>query len=233
MALAIKNTPVLEGKTSEHFNKMIVIKTVVSKERILEIKSLTKTILSNKKSWLNLSDFTFSELKESVVTINFDCGDGDLNDFLCNDSTNYQNQLIAKTYLFSNQNGIVAFFSISNDVLTDKGDRSIWNRLSRKIPNQKRKKVFPAVKLGRLGVSNIIQSGGLGKQIIQLIIGLVLFESKSASRFLIVDAYNNERTIKFYNNNGFQFLLGDKDVNESTRIMFLDLLPYWNAINLN
>jgi len=50
MALAIKNTPVLEGKTSEHFNKMIVIKTVVSKERILEIKSLTKTILSNKKS---------------------------------------------------------------------------------------------------------------------------------------------------------------------------------------
>jgi len=182
---------------------------------------------------LNLSDFTFSELKESVVTINFDCGDGDLNDFLCNDSTNYQNQLIAKTYLFSNQNGIVAFFSISNDVLTDKGDRSIWNRLSRKIPNQKRKKVFPAVKLGRLGVSNIIQSGGLGKQIIELIIGLVLFESKSASRFLIVDAYNNERTIKFYNNNGFQFLLGDKDVNESTRIMFLDLLPYWNAINLN
>ena len=182
---------------------------------------------------MNLSDFTFSELKTDIVTIDFDCGDGDLNDFLCNDSINYQNQLIAKTYLFSNKDGIVAFFSISNDVLTDKGERSIWNRLLRKIPNQKRKKVFPAVKLGRLGVSNVIQSGGLGKQIIQLIIGLVLFESRSASRFLIVDAYNNERTIKFYTTNGFLFLLGEQDADEKTRIMFLDLLPYWNAINPN
>jgi predicted GNAT family N-acyltransferase len=182
---------------------------------------------------LNLSDFTFSELKEKIAITDFDCGDPDLNEFLYNDSINYQNQLIAKTYLFKDHNSIVAFFSISNDVLTDKGERSIWNRLLRKIPNSKRKKVFPAVKLGRLGVSNAIQNGGLGKQIIELIIGLVLFESKSASRFLIVDAYNNQRTINFYTKNGFQFLLGDKDASENTRIMFLDLLPYWKAINLS
>lgn len=179
---------------------------------------------------MSLSDFTFIELKQSPAVGSFDCGDGDLNDFLCNDSLNYQNQLMSKTYLFTNATGVVAFFSISNDTLTDKGEGG-WNKLLRAlgIPNEKRRKMFPAVKLGRLGVKIGTQSGGIGKEIIELIIGLVLFKSKSACRFLIVDSYNNRRTIGFYTRNGFQFLLGDSDQNDRTRIMFLDLLPYWDA----
>jgi hypothetical protein len=50
MALAIKDTPVLKGKTSEHFNRMIALSTIISKKRIDEIKTLTKIILSKKKS---------------------------------------------------------------------------------------------------------------------------------------------------------------------------------------
>ncbi len=50
MALTIKDTPTLEGKTSERFNRMIALSTIISKKRIDEIKALTKIILSKKKS---------------------------------------------------------------------------------------------------------------------------------------------------------------------------------------
>lgn len=179
---------------------------------------------------MNLADLEFSELAPTIDLSLFDCGQPDLNDFLVSDSIHYQTQLMAKTFLFHQNGNVIAFFSISNDTLTDKGNRSIWNRLSRPIPNSKRRKIYPAVKIGRLGVSNQIQSAGLGSQIIDFIKGLVLFHSKSACRFLIVDAYNNDRAIKFYTKNQFQFLLGDKDKNEETRFMFHDLLPFWRTI---
>ena len=50
MALTIKNTPILEGKASERFNRMIAnTTTVISKKRILSIKNLTEAVLSKKK----------------------------------------------------------------------------------------------------------------------------------------------------------------------------------------
>lgn len=179
---------------------------------------------------MSLADLEFCELAPDFDLSLFDCGQQDLNDFLCNDSFNYQDQLIAKTFLFHENHVLIAFFSISNDTLTDKGHTSVWNRLSRKIPNSKRRKIYPGVKIGRLGVSNQIQSSGLGTEIIDFIKGLVLFHSKSACRFLIVDAYNNERTINFYTKNKFQFLIGDADKENETRSMFLDLLPFWKTL---
>lgn len=43
--------------------------------------------------------------------------------------------------------------------------------------------------------------------------------------FDCVDAYNNEKTIRFYSKNGFEFLTG-KDVNQKTRLMFFDLAAF-------
>lgn len=48
----------------------------------------------------------------------FDCGDNDLNDFLLNDSKNYQRFLIATTYIIESENRIAAFYSLLNDKIS-------------------------------------------------------------------------------------------------------------------
>ena len=66
----------------------------------------------------------------------FDCGHGDLNDFFINDSQNYSGQLLGKSYCFildENPKEIVCAFTVSND---------------------KQLRSYPAVLIGRLGVSD-------------------------------------------------------------------------------
>jgi GNAT superfamily N-acetyltransferase len=140
-------------------------------------------------------------------------------------------QKIANTYLFIDDNGeIVSFFSISNDCLNDLGEdkgytNTIWNRLHRKIflPNEKRIRQYPAIKIGRLGVSQKYQRNGLAYQLMDFIKGWALLEHKPACRLLLLDAYNRERQVKYYQRNGFNLLLDD-DITDRTRIMYFDLL---------
>lgn len=51
MALAIKNTPALEGKASKRFNEIIESRATacVSEQQIRKIQALTESILSKKK----------------------------------------------------------------------------------------------------------------------------------------------------------------------------------------
>lgn len=47
-------------------------------------------------------------------------------------------------------------------------------------------------------------------------------DNKTGCRFIIVDAYNNEETIHFYQKNNFAFLLKNDELDE-TRLMIFDL----------
>jgi len=180
---------------------------------------------------LELSDFTFTSLDKETILHRFDCDDADINEFLHQDALNYQLQKIANTYLFLDEKGeIVAFFSISNDCLNDLGEvkgytNTIWNRLHRKIflPNEKRIRQYPAVKIGRLGVSKSYQRNGLAYQLMDFIKGWALLEHKPACRLLLLDAYNKDRQVKYYQRNGFNLLL-ENDASDRTRIMYFDLL---------
>ena len=60
-------------------------------------------------------------------------------------------------------------------------------------------------------------------------------DNKTGCRFMVVDAYNNKRILRFYIRNGFKFLYSDeeqercelqidRDERLNTRHMFLDLL---------
>jgi ribosomal protein S18 acetylase RimI-like enzyme len=161
----------------------------------------------------------------------FDCGDADLNDFLINDARHYTGELLTVTYLVVDGKEIAAFFSLSNDTLTcdpnpDHGTKTIWNRLSRKIPNEKRRTSYPAVKLGRLGVASQYQRCGLGSDILDLLKMSFVCYNKTGCRFITVDAYNNPEAIDFYQRNEFDFLtLGDE--NDDTRQMYYDLKPFY------
>ena len=158
----------------------------------------------------------------------FDCEDADLNDFLLNDAQHYMTELLAVTYLVKDGKSIAAFFSLANDKLTcdpaDPQGKPEWNRLARKIPNKKRRRSFPAVKLGRLGVDKRFKRIGLGRDILDYLKRWFIIGNKTGCRFITVDAYNKPEIVRFYEKNGFCFLT-PTDKTEGTRLMYFDLKP--------
>lgn len=179
---------------------------------------------------MELSDLFFSLLTEGALLDTFDCGLADITAFLREDALNYQNGKMANTYLFHDKDGkIMAFFSISNDCLNDLGEtrgfsNTIWNRLHRllKLSNSKRIRQYPAIKIGRLGVDISLQGSGIAYQLMDFIKGWVIIDHKPACRLLILDAINQPKQLKYYDRNGFKFLLS-ADETAKTRIMYYDL----------
>lgn len=175
---------------------------------------------------MDLSDFTFSSLNNNDVLYNFDCEDGEINEFLIEDSKKFQIEKITNTYLFKENDSIAAFFSISNDCLNDLGyENSIWNKLHRKIklPNEKRIRQYPAVKIARLGIDRNYKGNGLSHQLLDFIKGWTFTEHKPACRLLILDAYNQSIQLSTYQKNDFIFLL-ESDIEKKHRFMYFDLM---------
>ena len=176
-----------------------------------------------------LSPDKLLRLRSDTEIAEFDCGDPDLNEFLFVDAQQYLGQLLSVTYLIMESSKLVAFFSLSNDKLTcapdDRGGRTIWNRIQRKIPNIKRRRSYPAVKIGRLGVCENMQGYGVGQQILDWLKILFLTANRTGCRFITVDAYSDPKTIHFYEANSFGFL-SSSDEGEDTRQMYFDLKPF-------
>ena len=144
-----------------------------------------------------------------------------MNDFLFNDSKSYLEKLLAVTYILEDQNSTIAFFSLLNDKVTvedvDSGNQ--WKKLFRR-PTGKDFRSHPAVKLGRLAVSNAFKGNGIGTIILDYIKELFITNNRTGCRYLTVDAYG--ASLKFYENNGFRYLT-TKDEKSDTRLMYYDL----------
>lgn len=159
----------------------------------------------------------------------FDCGNADLNGFLIqtsDDSPNasmYAKELLAETYVVEDgtTHVILAYFSILNDKIErDLADKQSWNRLSRRIPNAKRRSSYPGLKIGRLAVSKDCQGTGLGHKIVNFI-QLLFFTNRIAGcRFLTVDALKPAED--FYRKCQFLPLSASSSDND-TVLMFFDL----------
>jgi GNAT superfamily N-acetyltransferase len=101
---------------------------------------------------------------------------------------------------------------------------------------QKTCRNYPAVLIGRLGVNKKIHSKHVGSEIINFIkYWFVEPNNKTGCRFVLVDAYNNPFTIKFYESNGFKMMFSNEeqekqyrrlkpDSSLNTRIMYFDLI---------
>ena len=158
----------------------------------------------------------------------FESEDEELNDFLHNDAKNYLVQMLAVTYLVENDTDTIAYFCISNDNLKreiatnlSELEKAIWNQLSRKIPNRKRRGSYPAVKIGRLAVNKKYEGKGFGRILINAVSSMYLEENqRSGCRFITVDA--NANAFSFYEKNGFCFIT-DKDADRKNRAMYFDL----------
>ena len=155
--------------------------------------------------------------------IAFNCGDADLNEFFFKDSRLGCKELVSVTYALIESGRTLAFFSVSNDaVKRELMSGSAFKRLCRKVEPGKRYSTLPAVKIGRLATSVEFQGSRVGTQIIDFIKFWFTRDNKTGCRFIIVDAYNSERTVNFYLKNGFSFLLTN-DKKDKTRLMIFDL----------
>lgn len=175
----------------------------------------------------------------------FDCDNQDLNEFFAKDAINYSSELLGKSYCFildKNPSIIVCAFTISNDsikVLNLPNSRK--KKVNKDIPHSKQMRSYPAVLIGRLGVHKDFRNiegedQRIGDQLMDFIKSwFVDGANKTGCRFIVVDAYNSFKPLRYYSNNGFLELFStDKQEKEytgilddeelATRLLFFDLI---------
>lgn len=176
---------------------------------------------------MSLDDLDFVRLENGYNIPAFDCGNSDLNDFLLTDALLYLRELIGVSYLYVDKkhNRTAAFFTLANDVirLDHFPSKNQFNKLKKALPFPKRFiEDLPAVKIGRLGIDMQYQGLGLGREIIYTLFYSFLSGNKTGCRYVTVDAYNNPKTISFYQKCGFVFLTSADEIKD-TRHMLFDL----------
>ncbi|HLO58440.1 MAG TPA: GNAT family N-acetyltransferase [Bacteroidales bacterium] len=161
----------------------------------------------------------------------FDCGEKDLNDFLFNDAKQLQSNLLWVTYVFETDNFTIAYFAVANDLLNinvnDHRDfkhelrsRYRGHRFLYKLFEQTS---FPAVKLGRFGVTEKYHRQGIGSFLLDFIKYFFINNNKTGCAFITVDALNKCDAISFYEKNGFE-ILTNTDLTDPTRTMYYCLM---------
>ena len=192
------------------------------------------------------SSCSFKVVNEELInsTNQFECSNLDLNDFFQNDCIAFANELMGKSYCFtldSEPRKIVCSFTISNDsIKTSILPNARKKKVLKNIPSQKRFKSYPAVLIGRLGVSKEFAALGIGTELINFIKSwFIESENKTGCRFIIVDSYNTTEALNFYQKNGFDFLFsseeqekistdGGHELQLKTRLMYFDLIRLYS-----
>lgn len=175
---------------------------------------------------MDFSEFTQIQLSSDTDIKPFKCAEDDLNGFLFEDAKHFQSELMAVTYLIEHkeENVTVAYFSLLADKISfNPEERTTWNRLNRNIPNPKRRRNYPAVKIGRLAVNEKYAGQGIGTFVLDSIKYAFTTVKRLGCRFLTVDALNT--AAPFYEKNGFRFFT-EQDRDDETRLMFYDLINF-------
>lgn len=97
----------------------------------------------------------------------FRCGDDDLDEFFTDDAFLQSDELLSKNYCFTldaDPSAIVAAFTLSNDSIK-KIPGSRKKKVEKNIPREKQYSSYPAVMIGRLGISTDFQSSCLAGEI--------------------------------------------------------------------
>lgn len=149
----------------------------------------------------------FTRINNELLSLSFDCGDSDLNEFLVVDALKWQENLLAVTYCLENGEDIALYFSLSNDKISANTlPRNFWRKIKKKFPHNKHRSDYPAVKIGRFAVSDKYrrQPEHWGTKAMDFIKRWMVTENKTGCCFLTVDAYPS--AVPLYLKNGFKFL---------------------------
>ena len=150
--------------------------------------------------------------KEILSSIEFDCGDEDLNEFLLKDSISNIENSLSKIYLCLYDDEVIGFFSLSADSIKINGKLEIHYPM------------YPAIKIGRLAIHKDYQGMHIGSILIDWIVGFCLeLRSDVGIRFISIDAYNQEKIKNFYTKNLFEELEPHKNKKRRNIPMYRDL----------
>ena len=143
----------------------------------------------------------------------FDCDESDLNDFFNHKALLFQHERLGQTYYFrlKGTEKVVCAFSLSADSLKTAllpGSRS--KKIKELISREKVLQTYPALLIGRLGVSVDFSGQGIGSQLMDYIKHYCDDQFSTLVRFLVVDAYNNIPVLSYYQKNGFSFLFSNE-----------------------
>lgn len=150
----------------------------------------------------------------------FDCGDTDLNDFVRNDCQSYQEHCLSHTRVAVHDGVLVGFLTLLADsiILKTPEKKHLFDFHDKLM-------YFPAMKVGRLGVVQNLQKGGVGTALLKYAIGIAVrmnTELNVGCRFITVDAY--PRSISWYEDRGFKFNKHYKDPSKTHPSMRYDIL---------
>lgn len=187
-----------------------------------------------------LENCTLYEMKKSADADEFVCGDRDIDDFFSKDCFGYAQQLLGKTYCYKLDEEpckIVCAFTLANaSIRVDDLPNARKKKIETDIPHTKSLKEYPAVLVGRLGVSCNFRSKHIGSEVLDFVkYWFVEPNNKTGCRFIIVDAYNNPATLAFYERNDFKTVFSTeeqekdyrhlkREIHLNTRLMYFDLL---------
>ena len=183
-------------------------------------------------------------LSDEQQITNFDCGNDDLNDFFNNDAIEYKRQMLAQTIFFrlkSSGEVVCAFSYSASSIKTADLPNSRRKKVKEHIPREKTLKSYPALLIGRLGVSENFNGQGIGSQLIDAIKNFCLINFPDFVRFLLLDAYNEESIIGFYQKNNFMVVFSTEEQEREayrqlptdalrTRYMFYDMILWRNKM---
>lgn len=190
-----------------------------------------------------LADNTvFSPLTQNVLedSEEFSCGNEDLDGFFKDDAVSYAENLFGKSYCYiteGEEREIVCAFTVANaSIFTKYLPNARKKKVGKLVPHIKQDLIYPAVLIGRLGISTKYQHLHLGSEVMDFIKAWFVDPcNKTGCRYLVVDAYNEEIPVAFYRKNGFDFMFSTEEQEKSyrgivsdtplkTRLMFFDLI---------
>lgn len=162
-------------------------------------------------------------LTKSYALTAFDCGDGDLNEFLLEDAKLFLEKRIANTYILEDEGRIAAYFCLLNDkVSRQEITNNRWRQIKDSFPESKSFRSYPSIKIGRFAVAKDYHGLHLGSALMdELKLFLKNEVGRSAFRYITVDAYLS--VVPFYERNGF-VKLTKKEEDEHTRLMYFDMM---------
>ena len=175
---------------------------------------------------LNPAELSFEPFKTETSQVDsFDCGNADLNEFLCTDEViNYEDEMLGKTTLVYYEGELTGYYTLSSTCL---GVRYLEHKTGFRKLSEYHIKELPALLIGRLAINLKWQKKGVGRYIIQRIAMLALDQSRNQGiRLLVVQA--KEDAFDFYTKCGFDFVMESKNEMKrfkarGTRTMFFDV----------
>ena len=140
-----------------------------------------------------MEKFDFKKIKiglhnKNVDVSQFDCSHNDINEFLKEDSLRQKAIMLNSTYVAKYNNEVIGFVTLSTDRIELKNLDERYKQKFQKLNIGY--ETFPALKIGRLAVTNKYKKHGIGTYLLRWIFYFsIVLSNNLGLRFITLDAY--------------------------------------------